>query len=612
MESRSIWLVLLGATIASFASGQNGKQSQSVILPSAARPVVSAALGRDIQRYGVRSRDGVLSTDNGQNLAADFTPSGVQVHRGNTLWGMRMAAYGYGNDLRAVDPAPPQATGNRVEYRRGSLTEWYVNGPLGLEQGFTIAQPPGQSHGRPLTVALALSGDFTPTLDESGTSLTLISRKGGANLRYAGLTAYDSTGKTLQARLVLEAQQVLIRVGDTEAKYPLVIDPFIEVAQITSSDSKTDDWFGNSVAFSGNTLVIGAPGNGGAAYVFVEPATGWATTSTFVARLSASDGAASDAFGSSVAISGNTIFVGANNAAVGPNLQQGATYIFVEPATGWATMTQTAKLTASDGKATDGFGQSVSISGPKLVVGAAGWLASTKTPGAAYLFVRPSSGWATTSTFRAKLTPSDGAAGDLFGYGVAINQDTVVVGAPGQGGGYGSAYVFVKPTTGWKSSTETGKLVPSDASTVGAHGNSVAVSGNTIAVGAPGSGGGAVYVFLKPPTGWTTVNETAKLTASDVLSGAALGSSVAIGGNAVAAGAPNRRFGQYQTGAIYLFLRPATGWSNMTQTFRGIGSVDDRDEMGLSVAFVGNSTVVAGGPRASNFTGAAYILKRMP
>src|SRR5580704_17927852 len=183
MESRSIWLVLLGATTASFANGQDGKQSPSVILPVAARPGVSAVLGRDIQRYGVRSRDGVLWTDNGQNLAADFTPSGVQVHRGNTLWGMRMVAYGYGNDLRGVDPAPPQATGNRVEYRRGSLTEWYVNGPLGLEQGFTIAQPPGQSHGRPLTVALALSGDYTPTVDETGTSLTLISRKGGANLR---------------------------------------------------------------------------------------------------------------------------------------------------------------------------------------------------------------------------------------------------------------------------------------------------------------------------------------------------------------------------------------------------------------------------------------------
>jgi FG-GAP repeat len=224
---------------------------------------------------------------------------------------------------------------------------------------------------------------------------------------------------------------VLIRVDDTKAKYPLVIDPFIEVAELTSSEGIPNDYFGNSVAISGNTLVIGAPqfGNPGAAYVFVEPATGWATTSTFVARLTPSDGVR-DSFGSSVAISGNTIIVGAPNFAVGPNLQQGATYLFVEPVTGWATMTETAKLTASDGKASDAFGESVSISGSKLVVGAPGAsdeFAGSQTPGAAYLFVRPSSGWATTSTFKAKLTASDSAVKDLFGWGVAINQDQAPV-----------------------------------------------------------------------------------------------------------------------------------------------------------------------------------------
>jgi hypothetical protein len=198
----------------------------------------------------------------------------------------------------------------------------------------------------------------------------------------------------------------------------------------------------------------------------------------------------------------------------------------------------------------------------------------------------------------------------------------VVVGAPGVSnlgpGIFGNAYVFVKPTTGWKSSTETGKLVPSDAS-IGSsepnhlYGWSVAVSGNTIAVGAPiieSLAAGAVYVFLKPPTGWNTVNETAKLTASDgVLKPGGLGRSVAIGGNAVAAGAPFYQ-GRTYTGAIYLFVRPATGWSNMTQTFkRNAPAVGDY--LGWSVAF-GNTTVVAGAPASSHWTGAAYIFNRMP
>jgi hypothetical protein len=116
-------------------------------------------------------------------------------------------------------------------------------------------------------------------------------------------------------------------------------------------------------------------------------------------------------------------------------------------------------------------------------------------------------------------------------------------------------------------------------------GNSVAISGNTIIVGAP----------------------TAAVEA------AGLGSSVAIGGNAVAAGAPFWYTGAIRTGAIYLFVRPATGWSNMTEIFKRIApGVGHPNYPGWSAAFGGNTTVVAGAPRSSNFTGAAYIFERMP
>jgi hypothetical protein len=119
--------------------------------------------------------------------------------------------------------------------------------------------------------------------------------------------------------------------------------------------------------------------------------------------------------------------------------------------------------------------------------------------------------------------------------------------------------------------------------------------------------------FLKPPTGWSTVNETAKLTASGVPVPGGLGSSVAIGGNAVAAGAPFWSNGAIHTGAIYLFVRPATGWINMTQTFkRIIPDVTQRGYLGRSVAFGGNTIVVAGAPNSSIYTGAAYIFERMP
>ena len=111
---------------------------------------------------------------------------------------------------------------------------------------------------------------------------------------------------------------------------------------------------------------IGGNSDQGAVYVFTDSASVWTQT----AKLTASDGAAGDQFGTAVSISGNTVVVGAPYAAVGGNSDQGAAYVFTEPGSGWANMTQTAKLTAADGAAGDEFGNSVSISGSMAVVGA--------------------------------------------------------------------------------------------------------------------------------------------------------------------------------------------------------------------------------------------------
>ena len=150
------------------------------------------------------------------------------------------------------------------------------------------------------------------------------------------------------------------------------------------------DYFGDSVSISGNTVVVGAydatvGGNSGqgAAYVFTEPGSGWASM-TQTAKLTASDGAAGDYLGDSVSISGDTVVVGARNATVGGNSGQGAAYVFTEPDSGWVNVTETAKLTASDGAAGDNFGDSVSIDGSTLVVGADG---ADSSQGAAYTFL---------------------------------------------------------------------------------------------------------------------------------------------------------------------------------------------------------------------------------
>jgi hypothetical protein len=154
-------------------------------------------------------------------------------------------------------------------------------------------------------------------------------------------------------------------------------------------------------------------------------------------------------------------------------------------------------------------------------------------------------------TESAKLVASDGGVFDQFGFSVAIHGDTIVV-AAWLDSFIGSAYVFVKPETGWQSGTETAKLTASDRGLFDQFGVSVAIEGDTVVVGAWRSDStlGAAYVFVKPPGGWATMTETAKLTAADAASSAYFGTSVDIGGGTIVVGAYGDRFSQ---GAAYIF-----------------------------------------------------------
>jgi hypothetical protein len=222
---------------------------------------------------------------------------------------------------------------------------------------------------------------------------------------------------------------------------------------------------------------VGAVGSNhtGAAYVFTRSGSTW----TQQAKLTASDAAASDSFGFSVAIAGSTAAVG----AVGSN-HTGAAYVFTRSGSTW---TQQAKLTASGGIAGDEFGYSVALSGSTAVVGAINNNAGT---GAAYVFTRSGSTW----TQQAKLTASDGAASDFFGYSVAIVTTTAVVGAP-DNLGTGAAYIFTGSGSTW---TQQAKLTVSGSPANDFFGQSVSLSGTTAVVGAYGrkTFTGAAYVFV--------------------------------------------------------------------------------------------------------------------
>ena len=452
---------------------------------------------------------------------------------------------------------------------------------------------------------------------------------GGAEvIRYAGLTVVDADGREAGAWLEIRGKDLIVNVEDHDLRFPLVIDPFIQSGKLTASDGAANDQFGISVSVSGDVLVVGAysddiggNNNQGSAYVFEKPSTGWADM-TQTAKLTASDGAAGDQFGSSVSVCGDVVVVGAEQNNIGTNNDQGSAYVFVKPATGWTDMTQTAKLTASDGAAGDNFGRLVSVNGDVVGVGAPkDDIGASVDQGSAYVFVKPGTGWA-DMTQTAKLTASDGAADDRFGRGVSVHGDVVVAGAfnadIGANGNQGAAYVYVKPGTGWADMTQTAKLTASDGAFNDNFGRCVSVSGDTIGVGASaaniGANGnqGAAYVYVKPGTGWGDMTQTAKLTASDGAATDELGRDISVGGDVVVAGANNDKIGaNTDQGSAYVFVKPGTGWTDMTQTAKltaSDGAADDMFGVGVSVH---GDVVVAGALfndiGGKNNQGSAYV-----
>jgi hypothetical protein len=575
------------------------KAHRPAAFPVSARGAVSAALGRGDQRYratGLRARNPA------QRFDATFSRDGVTIAAGHTSTRMELVAFGRESAVRGLARVSPRVSANRVEYARAGVDEWWANGPLGLEQGFDIGARPATGRG-PLTLSIALSGNLKPRRDAA----RLVLEGAGRSLSYGGLIATDARGRTLRSWLELSGRRLLVRVDDRGARYPLRVDPFIQQAELGVSDGAADDALGLAVAASGDTLVAGAPGRSsgtGVAYVFRRPASGWATAAP-VAELRASDGVGNDAFGTSVGISGDTIVVGAPNRPVGLQGSEGAVYVFVKPGSGWANARETAELTGDDTSGLDNLGISVAISGDTIVAG--DWdhkVGSNFAQGAAYVFVKPVTGWA-NATETATLTASDGAANDIFGYDVAISGDTVLVGAPGhrvgQNSREGAAYLFVSQDPGWTNVSDA-ILTPTDGGADDVFGLRVAIAGDTAVVGSPFhrvglSNQGAAYVFVKPFRGWFNSGQTAELTASDGITNDMFGGSVAISGDTILVGAPTRQIGANQAqGAAYLFAKPPSGWVNGTQG-AVVSSSDGGagDLLGEAVAMSG-STVFAGAP----------------
>jgi hypothetical protein len=596
------------AARAAAASGQ-----RLSVLPDAAQAPVSTALGSADPEYRVSaSAGGFEAVSPQQRLRVRFEGSSVQLDSGAARLALRLDGLGYGSSPQASGDVLSHVAGNRVTYVGEGLSGWYANGPLGLEQGFTVASAPAGPAPGPLTLSLALSGNVHAVLAPGGASVLLSG--GGSSLRYGDLAVTDAHGRTLHSWLGLRDGQILLHVDARDARYPLQLDPLLQQAKLTAgAEASGEGRFAASVAMSadGDTALIGAPGDDGgvgAAWVFTRSGATWTQQGP---KLTGGEAAGADeceveeegeeeagecGFGKSVALSGDgeTALVG----GPGANGNLGAVWVFVRSDAAWTQ--QGPALTGGDEHTKGHFGRSVALSddGDTALIGAPGDSGYT---GAAWVFTRADASWSE----QAKLTAAGESGVIDFGLSVALSGDgaSALIGAPGAADRLGAAWVFAEgEASGW---VQQAKLAASDESGEGRFGYSVALSadaGTALVGGRPQDATGAAWAFTREDDAWSEPQALAAGGGDD--EDHRFGYSVALSANGSSAlvGDPGFEAG---AGAVWLFTRSGSAFG-AGEALSAAGE-HGSGRLGASVAFAGSGEgAILGAPSESARTGAAW------
>jgi hypothetical protein len=600
------------------------------------------------------------------NLRTYFTSTGIRVisridPTPSWEWGLTLTRYGYADDLQAVTPAELVAEGNRIEYQRGDLTEWYVNDECGLEQGFTLKAPPLPARerglgGEGLVLELVLSGDLTPMLtDDSAIEFTTppstsSGQGGGARvLRYADLHAYDATGHVLPAHMSLvplnnascfKSHALHLTVDDSTALYPITIDPLATSPNWMAEGDQAGARFGSSVGTAGDVngdgyadVIVGAKqyDNGqtdeGRAFVYYGSAAGLSTTAAWTAegdqayaRFGESAGTAGDINGDGYA----DVIVGAHWYDNGET-DEGMVFLYHGSASGLTTMPS---WTAESNQAYADFGCALGTAGDvngdgyaEVIIGAQMYDNGETNEGMVFLYHGSATGLSTVPNWTAEGNQAGallgyfaaGTAGDVNGDGYA----DVIVGAPRYDNGEtdeGRAFVYYGSAIGLAASPDWtveinqayaffGKPVGTAGDVNGDGYVDVIIGAEEYVNGQWREGGAFVYhgsaAGLSPTPDWTAEGNQ-----NDARFSSSLGTAGDVNGDGYAdviVGAKLYNNGQYKEGRAFVYYGSATGLSataDWTAESDQVGA-----ELGTSVGTAGD---VNGDGYADVIVGADY------
>lgn len=572
--------------------------------------------------------DGNLVANNpGQRWQVEFDGLGFTVSAPGTEsdWGLELRSYGFGDARTTLqEKARVSSQANRVYYdREAGLREWFVNDDRGVEQGWTFQQrPEGHAGGGELMLELVVRGGLAPRTLPDGSAVCFTDETGNVKMTFGGLKAWDADGKALAVRFrhVTECPgRIRLTVEESLARYPITIDPLAQQAYLKANHLESQ-WLGSAVGLSGQTVVVGAPlptrsPQVGRAYVFVRQNGMWAAEQTLDPVGGAREG---DRFGWDLAISGDTVVIGAPQSDVFQKPDAGGAYVFARSEGRWV---QKELLRASNPGWDHHFGDSVAIFNDTIVVGAPSENNGARGvngnqedsyiyhAGAVYVFSRAGATWTQQAYLKASNT--DGPRGgevqnraQLFGGAVAISGNTILVGASGEfsvATNSGAVYVFVRMQNSW---SQQAMLKSPNPQPNRFFGGAVALSGNTAVI----SERGEVHVFQRTNNQWAF---RANLTNPDPSIGDnqdSFGSSVAISGDQILVGdfkkessatgldGDRNNNSAPGAGAAYLYHWNGTNWT--LSTYVKASNTAEWDEFGWDVAMDG-SLFAVGAPGES-------------